>query len=228
MAHLVIDTSSEQTVLALVTQERIVWQHFFPIGSTYASRVPLELKRAFDDRLLSWEQVEGIVVGNGPGSYTGLRLGMAIAKTLAYAKDLPLRALSSLKALVPDTAPTLFVSLIDARSGGIYAAKGYREEGKLEWRQEPQLLAPSELAYFCEGAQQVLSPCILPLQQKWAQLGLSSIQWQEKAPCPLQLAAQALHQCPPYFAKDNFAPIELHYLRKTQAEMERQAKTGLD
>jgi tRNA threonylcarbamoyladenosine biosynthesis protein TsaB len=68
----------------------------------------------------SWDDVERIAVGIGPGGFTGLRLGIATARGLAQARDLPLAGVSSLEALAagrPDVA-----ALIDARRGEVFAA----------------------------------------------------------------------------------------------------------
>ena len=67
-----------------------------------------------------WEQIERIAVGVGPGSFTGLRLGIATARGLAQARALPVVGVSSLAALADGGDAALAV--IDARRGEVFAA----------------------------------------------------------------------------------------------------------
>ncbi len=84
-----------------------------------------------------WERVERIAVGVGPGGFTGLRIGIATARALAQARDLPLVPVSTLQALIKGSDPFRF-AVIDARRGEVFAAAA----GRLE----PTALAPAALA----------------------------------------------------------------------------------
>jgi tRNA threonylcarbamoyladenosine biosynthesis protein TsaB len=78
-------------------------------------------------------QVEGLVVGTGPGSFTGLRMGLATARTLAFSLDIGLAGVSTLDALAagaPDATP-----VIDARRREVFALVGDR----------PVVVAPAEI-----------------------------------------------------------------------------------
>jgi tRNA threonylcarbamoyladenosine biosynthesis protein TsaB len=82
-----------------------------------------------------WERVERIAVGVGPGGFTGLRHGIATARALAQARELPLVGVSSLEALA---AGEDVYAVIDARRGEVFAYAA----GRLE----PQAIAPADLA----------------------------------------------------------------------------------
>lgn len=73
------------------------------------------------------DMINQVIVGIGPGSYTGLRIGLTLAKVWATAKNLPLFAISSLALMVPppQNEQSLYVPLIDARRGTVYTG-GYR------------------------------------------------------------------------------------------------------
>jgi tRNA threonylcarbamoyladenosine biosynthesis protein TsaB len=66
--------------------------------------------------------VSGVAVGTGPGTFTGLRIGVATARALATAAHLPLHPVSSLAALAAGIAAPLTLPLIDARRGEVFGA----------------------------------------------------------------------------------------------------------
>jgi tRNA threonylcarbamoyladenosine biosynthesis protein TsaB len=76
-----------------------------------------------------WGDLDAIAVGTGPGTFTGLRIGIATARALATAAELPLRRVSSLAALALGIDAPLRLPLIDARRGELFAAlfEGERE-----------------------------------------------------------------------------------------------------
>jgi tRNA threonylcarbamoyladenosine biosynthesis protein TsaB len=71
---------------------------------------------------LDYAQLGAIAVGVGPGTFTGLRIGVATARALAHANDLPLHAVSSLAALAQGIEAELRLPLIDAKRGELFAA----------------------------------------------------------------------------------------------------------
>ncbi len=79
--------------------------------------------------------IEAIAFGRGPGSFTGVRVGVGVAQGIAYARNLPVIPISSLAALAQDAADHLNIDKIavamDARMGEVYAAHYQREQGEL-------------------------------------------------------------------------------------------------
>jgi tRNA threonylcarbamoyladenosine biosynthesis protein TsaB len=93
-----------------------------------------------NELVTDWSEVDRIAVGVGPGGFTGLRIGIATARALAQARDLPLVGVSSLAALAaPHDGPV--VAVIDARRGEVFAA-GWVGSTSFE----PVALAPEALA----------------------------------------------------------------------------------
>jgi tRNA threonylcarbamoyladenosine biosynthesis protein TsaB len=90
---------------------------------------------------LRYADLDAIAVGRGPGSFTGLRIGIATARALASANELPLRPVSSLAALAAGIDAPLRLPLIDARRGELFAAL---YEGEAE-RMPAWVDAPAEL-----------------------------------------------------------------------------------
>jgi tRNA threonylcarbamoyladenosine biosynthesis protein TsaB len=99
----------------------------------HGARLPSALTDLLVAEGLTLPDVEGYAVGLGPGSFTGLRIGLATWKALAYANRRPLAGVSSLAALAlgaaADAEPgTILVPLLDAKKGEVYAGF-YRAEG---------------------------------------------------------------------------------------------------
>ncbi|HEY5950782.1 MAG TPA: tRNA (adenosine(37)-N6)-threonylcarbamoyltransferase complex dimerization subunit type 1 TsaB [Kofleriaceae bacterium] len=106
---------------------------------------------------LGAHDLEGVAIGAGPGSFTGLRIGMATAKGIAFALHRPLWAVSSLAALAQpelELDPSGFVvAVIDARRGEVYAGAYRVDGGAITLVGEERVMPPSELVKFApDGA----------------------------------------------------------------------------
>jgi tRNA threonylcarbamoyladenosine biosynthesis protein TsaB len=110
--------------------------------------------QALTESKVQLADVDAIVVGAGPGSFTGLRIGMATAKGLAFAAAKPLWAVSSLAALSVRTAKlhpgTLVIALADARRKEVFA-------GYYRWQDESLVAA---------AAEEVLKPAHIPARTR--------------------------------------------------------------
>jgi tRNA threonylcarbamoyladenosine biosynthesis protein TsaB len=89
-----------------------------------------------------FSDLEAIAVGVGPGTFTGLRIGITTARTLAAASQLPLRPVSSLAALAAGMGEGPALGLIDAKRGELFAA--LYESGRQRWA--PFVASPEEVA----------------------------------------------------------------------------------
>ncbi|MBP1838344.1 tRNA (adenosine(37)-N6)-threonylcarbamoyltransferase complex dimerization subunit type 1 TsaB [Formosa algae] len=93
-------------------------------GYSHAERLHVYIKALFEDNNIETSQLDGIAISKGPGSYTGLRIGVSAAKGLCYALDKPLISVSTLEALAHQVSITdgVIVSMLDARRMEVYAA----------------------------------------------------------------------------------------------------------
>ena len=160
MSLLGIDTSTAASAACVLRADGEVFE-VAPEPAALAARPAhaSELMPAVVDVMeragLDYAELEAIAVGVGPGTFTGLRIGIATARALATANGLELRPVSSLAALAagieaevtgaegaPDDAPSL-LPVIDAKRGEVFAAE-YARGGDRRWG--PLALRPEELA----------------------------------------------------------------------------------
>lgn len=118
MKTLILETSTEKGCIIWNDQVKRIAG-----GPELSKCLAFEVKN-----ILSGELPELIAVGTGPGSYTGIRVGAALAKALAYGWKIPLLGFCSLHTFGPDPV------LVDARSGGFYALIG----------DKPELISPED------------------------------------------------------------------------------------
>ena len=140
------DTSTGHLTVALLAGDEVVAQsEIAPDEVTGRPRHARELLPAIETVLSTgggWDAVERIGVGLGPGTFTGLRIGISTARALAQSRDLPLVGVSSLRALASGgDGETLAV--IDAKRNEAFAAL-YGAEGEELW--EPSVNTPESLA----------------------------------------------------------------------------------
>lgn len=114
---------------------------------THSERLLPMLDQALDLAGVGFDQVSGLVVSAGPGSFTGLRIGLATMQGLAHARSLPVFLVSTLEALAwqQQTVGDLVVPLLDARKGQVYAAAYRREPSGLLTVRPPVAIALTEL-----------------------------------------------------------------------------------
>src|SRR5579864_7928636 len=105
MQTLILDTSSEEGVLALAAEGRLVTELRLPNGPELSRRLSLEVAK--------FPKPDQIVVGTGPGSLTGVRVGLALAQALSFGWRIPLLRVSSLEGFPEE------VVVLDLRSSGL-------------------------------------------------------------------------------------------------------------
>jgi len=139
--YLAMETSTAIGSVAVAVGGEVLARRFLRVQTGHAAHLVPEIEGALADASISLQDLDGIVVGSGPGSFTGVRVAAATAKGLARALSVPLWALSSLASgaaslglrwLPGADGPTLPLTdedrlwpryiLLDARGGRVYAA----------------------------------------------------------------------------------------------------------
>lgn len=123
LVRLAMDTSTPVGSVAVAVGDRIVTRALLTRQARHASGLLPAVDEALTAAGIEREAVDAIVVGEGPGSFTGVRVAAATAKGLARALDRPLHAVSSLagEALAHDEPPIRY-ALFDARAERVYGA----------------------------------------------------------------------------------------------------------
>lgn len=149
-----LETSSPVCSVALhrLTDGSLVGQTDLRLEKSHSSHLGVLVSQLLENSQHTLQDVAAVAVSDGPGSYTGLRIGAAAAKGLCYALDIPLVAVSTLQALARQvaavTAPTtglLFCPMLDARRMEVYAAL-YTHDGQEVVAPTPLLLDSDTLA----------------------------------------------------------------------------------
>ena len=139
MLTLALETSTPLGSVAIGDGTRLLAECALSVRATHSETVLDEIERLLARAGVRPSDLEAVVVGSGPGSFTGVRIAAALAKGLCYARDLPLYAFSSLRALAASVGRSRICAVFDARRGEVYAA-AYAEGGA-----GPPTLAPAAL-----------------------------------------------------------------------------------
>jgi tRNA threonylcarbamoyladenosine biosynthesis protein TsaB len=126
MTCLILDTSTDQCLIALASDGRIEIQEIFHHENQLSSTLLPKIQALCPSLKILTE----IAVGIGPGSYTGTRVGVAVAKSLAFGLGIPLKTFLSPLAFLPNQEGKFGV-VLPTRSGQFYALKGEISDGHL-------------------------------------------------------------------------------------------------
>ena len=150
-----LDSAGKTAGIAILRDSRLIYECYLATGHTHSETLLCLCKNAFDAAGLSPAEIDVFAAAAGPGSFTGLRIGLAAVKGLAFPHDTPCAAVSTLEALAYSAAVegTLLCAL-DARRGEVYWAGFFAADGAVE-RLCPDESAPAaSLRGFVESARE--------------------------------------------------------------------------
>jgi tRNA threonylcarbamoyladenosine biosynthesis protein TsaB len=216
MRLLALDTSSLQASVALTDDERVLAERE-RVVTTHSESLLVLVDECLRAAGLTVADVDVIACGAGPGSFTGLRIGLATAKGLCYAAKKPLVMVSSLAALalrLPDDAPC--VCAVDAFKHEVYAARFDVQKGHPQLVGAERVLPPAELA--TELA--TLAPITLlgNAVQKYPELLVPGVRPVEALPSALAVAILARRRALAG-ELDDVATAAPRYIRPSEAEL---------
>jgi tRNA threonylcarbamoyladenosine biosynthesis protein TsaB len=192
---LALDTSTLQLSLALVSREgKVQAEIAHGPPKKQSELLPLSVQEFLAAQGTALEQLEGFLVGLGPGSFTGLRIGLATVKGFAYALNKPAAGASSLAAAAldgPEGQPLFAIG--EARKGDLYLGQFVRQGTALEAFGPERALPVAEAAKLIAqtpGAI-VLGPAVAQYKEALVAGGLRAEQLSDKVPFPR--AANLVH-----------------------------------
>ena len=209
MKVLAFDTSSKALSLAILEDKQVLAETMINIKKNHS----ITLMPAIDFLMgsLDWtpKDLDRIVVAEGPGSYTGLRIAVATAKTLAHTLNIELVGMSSLLALVPRQQEGLLVPLMDARRNNVYAgfyenAKPVMPEAHLSFAEVLEKVTDAEQVTFVGE----VGPFVEQIQEQ-----LPQASYQETLPNAANLALWAWDK-----KADSLHDFVPNYLKRVEAE----------
>ena len=186
MKTLILETSTEKSCLLASEGEEIIEALFLEGGPALSKKIGLDVSLLL--KRLGWIP-EKIAVGQGPGSFTGIRVGASLAKALAFGWGIPLLGFCSLRAFAP-ASPEPYAVLFDAKMGGVYVWLPGQEAALLSLEAAQQALAAIPF---------LASPHPLLIQKRLTLPG----RWIETAPSPALLVKIA--------AEAPLSPLKLEY-----------------
>lgn len=133
--RLAIDTATRYIYLSLIVDDQEV-DNVYEIGmNNHSATIMPELEQMLERHSLTLPDVNEVIVGIGPGSYTGVRIGVAIAKMIGYLNQIKLQSVSSLALLASSADKEKILPLIDAKRGnafmGLYHFNGKTLENRV-------------------------------------------------------------------------------------------------
>lgn len=131
MLILGIETATKTGGVAIVSDDGVIAEYTLNIEVTHSERLMSTVDRVLKDTGIELSRIDGFGVSIGPGSFTGLRIGLSTVKGLSFTTGKPLAAVPTLKALAWNVPYSRYpvCPLLDARKKEVYAAL-YRHEGR--------------------------------------------------------------------------------------------------
>ena len=154
MKILGIDTSTRCGSVGLIDEGEVISEYLLNIPITHSERLLGAIDYLIREAHCPMEELDGWAISLGPGSFTGLRIGVSTVKGLAYATRKPVAGVSSLDVLASQISPTpyLICPILDARKGEVYTAfYRYDETNLLKRLSDYQAMRPQDLVKNIKG-----------------------------------------------------------------------------
>ena len=213
MSILAIDTATQVSSVAVADEGRLLAELTMQGKLTHSETLLPHIEQVLKMAAAAKEDLTGIAISNGPGSFTGLRIGLAAAKAMSYVLNIPLVGVSTLQALC----------LLDAQKGNAYVESYRWENSSLQVVEPVKVAKISEIVADCA---QIGEPVILlgdAVQKKIV----------GKMELPANVSTAMPHIVMPRAActamlgqakllageKDNVMDLEPVYIRRSEAEV---------
>ena len=220
MIVLAADTSTALGSVALLEGEDLVAETRLQMGRGHSESLLPAVEGLLALKGWTLQNIDLMCVGLGPGSFTGLRIGVVTMRMLGYALGIEVRGASSLEAICAAwrDEERVIVSTLDAFKGEIYAGAFRASQGRLEPLGEEAVLPPESLAERIRQLAEanpvvVLGPGSARYRNRLGDLGSRVLSVPEAMPSASGVARCVLRK------EKAPEPIVPHYVRKSEAEL---------
>lgn len=227
MLLLAFETSAKAASAALFDGQKLLAEHYHNSGLTHSQTIMVMAEDLLKQCGLDPDQVDGVAVAAGPGSFTGIRIGMAAAKGLAWGRKIPLWGVSTLEAMTRGLGITdgIVCPVMDARRNQVYNGLFRFSSGNCTRIREDRAISLKDLGEDLQNFQEPVflvgdgtNLCYNTLMKDVPQLVLPPEHRLHQRASGVGLAALAqMENGDP----GNAAGLTPNYLRLSQAERER-------
>jgi tRNA threonylcarbamoyladenosine biosynthesis protein TsaB len=122
-----LETATNVCAVALHKEGKLLVEKTLAMPQAHSTQLTVLIQQTLQEAGAKTQDLQAVAVSKGPGSYTGLRIGVSVGKGLCFALQIPLIAVHTLQALAypllaPHTPDTLFCPMLDARRMEVYCA----------------------------------------------------------------------------------------------------------
>ncbi len=148
MRILAFETSAKAASVALTEEGRLLAESYQNTGMTHSQTLMVMAQELLKQCGLTAEAVDAVAVAEGPGSFTGVRIGVAAAKGFAWGREKPCYGVSTLEAMAVGLGlwQGYICPVMDARRSQVYNALFYVNQGRLERVSPDRAIALQDLA----------------------------------------------------------------------------------
>jgi tRNA threonylcarbamoyladenosine biosynthesis protein TsaB len=226
MIWLAIDSSSTSGSIALEADGIMIYQCYFNIDITHSETLMPQIDAALQFCGYKSENLTGIVTTIGPGSFTGLRIGLATAKGIAYGRKIPLLTYSSLELVAANCYGSGLPILVclDAKMKELYAAM---YAPNLEVLYAPRVIKAEDLAAKIDSSVLIVgnaSEKVIPLLKEKGLEIQNTLKHQHLPMAAGLFSLMKLKPQPEVYDFDVLARLEPEYLRESTAQIRFQEK----
>ncbi|MBW6515262.1 MAG: tRNA (adenosine(37)-N6)-threonylcarbamoyltransferase complex dimerization subunit type 1 TsaB [Candidatus Cloacimonetes bacterium] len=223
MNILALDTTSSWGSVALSREGRIEYISYLDIRVTHSERLMQQIDYGLKQSEMSIDEIDLIALSNGPGSFTGVRIGLATAKGICLAKKVPLYPVNTLKVLAYNAhgCQINILPFIDARMDEVYAALYDSDMKELI---APKSAKPEEFLSTIKEKTLIIGDGIYRYQELISSMKntLTTGLLHQNFPIASALISIVVQeQKIPNYDFKNIADLEPYYLRKSQAELKK-------
>lgn len=219
-----MDTASPSGSIAVLRDDKLIGAISTTSDETYSSRLFRQLEFLLGELKLSVKAFDLFAVNAGPGSFTGLRVGLTAVKGWAETYGKAAVGISGLEAVAAQCRADLLVPVLDARRGEVYFGLYDREAGALVRRGEDRVASPEELLAaldecMASAARVIVSPDFALLGQIESELRQRGVPNERVSPVLAPVIGRLAHQRALKGNTVDALALDANYVRRSDAEL---------